>query len=239
MKEIIRKFLASQPKHYATGVSIYEKIGTNDFYKKLFSVGESDSSRRTLINELTKIYDSLEEESAIKPSSNSNIQYTGASGLIQMDIAKLSPRLRSLNEIRLAMFKQRAHLHAQMMALEEKPKFNSKRKQHLERIDELALYGDWIYRELDHFAINGHELPISDQLSTEKAMQIQLGQHKKARFVEIEDLSEIQLHRKLMVLRVERSKLKAKDRKNQNSANQAKIDTINEQIEAINSKLVK
>lgn len=239
MKEIIRKFLASNPKHYATGVSIYEKIGTNEFYKKLFAIGESDSSRRTLVAELTKIFDSLQEESTNQPVAHATIQYSGQKSGIHVEVSKLPARLRSLNEMRLAMFKQRAHLHAQMMAMDEKPKYNGKRKELLERIDELAKYGDWIFKELDHYTLNGHELPISDQLSIEKAMQIQLGQHKKARFVEIEDLSEIQLHRKLMVLRVERSKLRSKDAKNGNSANQAKIDTINEQIEAIIAKLNK
>jgi hypothetical protein len=232
--EILSRYFASSPKQYLVGVAIYAKFGESEFLKKLFTLGENQTSKAKLNEELQKLLDqapvTVEESPQEGKAVAGQFRMLATPKHTPIDAAKLTPRLRTLNEIRISLFKEMSYRHAAMCALPEEDRYNQERKEHLERIDELDEYCIWIFSELDYFQAKGAELPMEQQLSINKAMMIQVGQHKQKKEVPLQKLTEADLLSKKASLQSSRARFRKQGKTQQ-------VEEYTQLIEAVVNQL--
>lgn len=215
MKAALIQWLEDPNKDYEVGVAIYSKFGKKDWLKDFFSKGKSLTSMEKLVSCVREIADSIPEEKFVPEISSRAV--SGEWSRIAtpksqpVDPQHLTPRLKGLYQIQKKMFSEMSHTHSGMIQLSEGKNYNAQRMRMAKRIEELAEMVDWIWLEMDSYLKTGRELPLEQQLNTQIAMKVQLGQHAKAIDVDIDSLSTAQLFKKEKSLMASISRHKKKN----------------------------
>lgn len=239
MKKALQIWLTDPNRRYDVGLAIYEKIGTADWLKNYFRIGQSLTSFEKLTSEIQTLHDNLPEDSptdTLPPEGTRTI--TGEWERIAtpksqpIDYNRLNDRLKKLYSFQKQMFSEMSWRHAAMSQLPPGSEHNPARKEHAVRIDELAECVDWIWLEMDTWVKTKKELPISQQINIQEVMKIQIGQHTKAVERDTDSMSELELKAKESSLMSSRTRMKKK-------GDTAGVLLKNEELEAVRKALKK
>ncbi len=201
------EWLASD-RNYEAGVKIYNELGSNANYKRLFARQQTQYTINQLAYEIGKLV-TVEPSAVIEQTTADDFTKPEQIKYQKIDSEKLPPVLKEKEVLKGKLYHEASYAHSLM----RNAKTDDERKEYASLIVKNINKTDKIWTELDHFQTNGKLLPVLKQE------------------VDIEIMTEVNLIKYRNNLRA----LISKNKKKKHKANE--LIEQKKQLEIINEKL--